>query len=97
MMRALNDYVIVEIVEEKSEIVRASGIVLMDQDSKLTTNNGDKVGSRNKLMVVDVDDAHSDLLNKEVIVNLYELQLFERDGKTYGVIPLKEIKVVFEK
>ena len=95
-MRALNNYVIVKIIEEKSEIVRPSGIVLPEQDGKITTNNGDTVGTRTKLVIVDIDDEHSDLLNKEVIVNNYEMQLFERDEQIYGAVPLDQVKVVFD-
>lgn len=91
----MKGYAIVEVLEEKEMIERPSGIVMMNQSSKIRTNAGDEVGVRQKLIVVDVDDENVDLLNKEVLVNLYEMQLFERDGKTYGVIPLKEIKVVF--
>lgn len=94
-MKALGNYVIVKITEEKSEVVRDSGIVLMYQNSKMTTNNGDQVGTRTKLTVVDASDEHADLLNKEVLVNQYQLQLFERDDVTYGVVPYDEIKVVF--
>lgn len=91
----MKGYAIVEVLEEKEMIERPSGIVMMNQSSKIRTNAGDEVGVRQKLIVVDVDDENVDLLNKEVLVNLYEMQLFERDGKTYGVVPLKEIKVVF--
>lgn len=91
----MKGYAIVEVLEEKEMIERPSGIVMMNQSNKIRTNAGDEVGVRQKLIVVDVDDENVDLLNKEVLVNLYEMQLFERDGKTYGVVPLKEIKVVF--
>lgn len=91
----MKGYAIVEVLEEKEMIERPSGIVMMNQSSKIRTNAGDEVGVRQKLIVVDVDDENVDLLNKEVLVNLYEMQLFEREGKTYGVVPLKEIKVVF--
>lgn len=91
----MKGYAIVEVLEEKEMIERPSGIIMMNQSSKIRTNAGDEVGVRQKLIVVDVDDENVDLLNKEVLVNLYEMQLFERDGKTYGVVPLKEIKVVF--
>jgi hypothetical protein len=94
-LKAMKGYAIVEVLEEKEMIERPSGIVMMNQSSKIRTNAGDEVGVRQKLIVVDVDDENVDLLNKEVLVNLYEMQLFERDGKTYGVVPLKEIKVVF--
>lgn len=91
----MKGYAIVEVLEEKEMIERPSGIVMMNQSNKIRTNAGDEVGVRQKLIVVDVDDENVDLLNKEVLVNLYEMQLFEREGKTYGVVPLKEIKVVF--
>lgn len=94
-LKAMKGYAIVEVLEEKEMIERPSGIVMMNQSSKIRTNAGDEVGVRQKLIVVDVDDENVDLLNKEVLVNLYEMQLFEREGKTYGVVPLKEIKVVF--
>lgn len=94
-LKAMKGYAIVEVLEEKEMIERPSGIVMMNQSNKIRTNAGDEVGVRQKLIVVDVDDENVDLLNKEVLVNLYEMQLFERDGKTYGVVPLKEIKVVF--
>ena len=94
-LKAMKGYAIVEVLEEKEMIERPSGIVMMNQSSKIRTNAGDEVGVRQKLIVVDVDDENVDLLNKEILVNLYEMQLFEREGKTYGVVPLKEIKVVF--
>ena len=94
-LKAMKGYAIVEVLEEKEMIERPSGIVMMNQSNKIRTNAGDEVGVRQKLIVVDVDDENVDLLNKEVLVNLYEMQLFEREGKTYGVVPLKEIKVVF--
>lgn len=93
-MKAINDYVIVKLVEEKSEIVRPSGIVLMNGDETKTTNNGDNIRVKTKFIVVDAADEHSDLLNKEVILNGYELQMFENDDTAYGVVPYKEIKVV---
>lgn len=93
-MKAINDYVIVKLVEEKSEIVRPSGIVLMNGDETKTTNNGDNIRVKTKFIVIDAADEHSDLLNKEVILNGYELQMFENDDTAYGVVPYKEIKVV---
>lgn len=93
-MKAMNDYVIVKLVEEKSEIVRPSGIVLMNGEEKATTNNGDNIKVKTHFIVIDADDEHSDLLNKEVVLNMYELQMFESEDKPYGVVPLKEIKVV---
>lgn len=93
-MKAINDYVIVKLVEEKSEIVRPSGIVLMNDGETKTTNNGDNIRVKTKFIVIDTADEHSDLLNKEVILNGYELQMFENDDTAYGVVPYKEIKVV---
>jgi hypothetical protein len=94
--KAMNGFAIVEVLEEKSEIIRPSGIVIAGDKKSIRTNAGDEVGVRQKLVVIDAPDENSDLLHKEVIVNLYEMQLFERDEKTYGVVPVKEIKVVFD-
>ena len=60
----MKGYAIVEVLEEKEMIERPSGIVMMNQSSKIRTNAGDEVGVRQKLIVVDVDDENVDLLNK---------------------------------
>lgn len=93
-MKAMNGYVVVELVEEKSEIIRPSGIVLANDGKKIHTNNGDEVNVKTKYVVYDIDDEHSDLLHKEVVINLYECQLFNFNDKIYGVVPFNEIKVV---
>lgn len=94
-MKAVNNYVIVELKEQPVEIITTGGIILPNGQEKTTTNSGDKVGVKQELVVVDApSDMADDLLGKTVIVNLYEMQLFENEGKTYGVLPINEIKVV---
>lgn len=94
-MKAVNNYVIVELKEQPVEIVTTGGIILPNGQEKTTTNTGDKVGVKQELVVVDAPTEFADdLVGKSVIVNLYEMQLFESDGTTYGVLPLNEIKVV---
>ena len=97
-MKALNNYVIVELVEEPvKEIVTTGGIILPNGEEKTTTNNGDKVGVKQKLVVVDAPNEFvDDLVGKKVVVNLYELQLFDNGDKTYGTIPISEVKVVLD-
>lgn len=94
-MKAVNNYVIVELKEQPVEIITTGGIILPNGQEKTTTNSGDKVALKQELVVVDApSEMADDLLGKTVIVNLYEMQLFENDGKTYGVLPINEIKVV---
>lgn len=94
-MKALGNFVVVELVKVEDKITKA-GIIVAQSNESYTTNSGDKVGVAHKNIVADIGSAVTISVQKgdEVIVNPWALQLFEVDDKTYGVVPQEEVKVV---
>lgn len=94
-MKALGNFVVVELVKVEDKITKA-GIIVAQSNESYTTNSGDKVGVAHKNIVADIGSAVTISVQKgdEVIVNPWALQLFEVDDKTYGVVPAEEVKVV---
>lgn len=94
-MKALGNFVVVELVKVEDKITKA-GIIVAQSNESYTTNSGDKVGVAHKNIVADIGSGVTISVQKgdEVIVNPWALQLFEVDDKTYGVVPQEEVKVV---
>ena len=94
-MKALGNFIVVELVKVEDKITKA-GIIVAQSNESYTTNSGDKVGVAHKNIVADIGSAVTISVQKgdEVIVNPWALQLFEVDDKTYGVVPQEEVKVV---
>lgn len=94
-MKALGNFIVVELVKVEDKITKA-GIIVAQSNESYTTNSGDKVGVAHKNIVADIGSAVTISVQKgdEVIVNPWALQLFEVDDKTYGVVPAEEVKVV---
>lgn len=94
-MKALGNFIIVELVKVEDKITKA-GIIVAQSNESYTTNSGDKVGVAHKNIVADIGSDVTISVQKgdEVIVNPWALQLFEVDDKTYGVVPAEEVKVV---
>lgn len=94
-MKALGNFIVVELVKVEDKITKA-GIIVAQTNESFTTNSGDKVGVAHKNIVADIGSAVTISVQKgdEVIVNPWALQLFEVDDKTYGVVPAEEVKVV---
>lgn len=94
-MKAIGHYVIVSIEKEKEKKTK-SGIVMLADSQQSTTNSGDKIGTNSIYKVYDIGSQVELSLQKddEVILNPWEVQLFEKDEKTYAVVPDLAIKVV---
>lgn len=94
-MKALGNFVVVEIQKIENKVTKA-GIIVAQTNESYTTNSGDKVGVAHKNVVTDIGSSVTISVQKgdEVIVNPWALQLFEVDDKTYGVVPQEEVKVV---
>lgn len=94
-MKALGNFIVVELVKVEDKITKA-GIIVAQSNESYTTNSGDKVGVAHKNIVANIGSAVTISVQKgdEVIVNPWALQLFEVDDKTYGVVPAEEVKVV---
>lgn len=97
-MRALSNYVIVELRKETTTTKKtASGLYVLNQEKTDTTKDGDKVVTTD-VTVVDVGpEANKEIkVGDHVALNYYELQILpEREGHIYGVIEDSEIKVVY--
>lgn len=95
-MKALKNYVIVEVKKSTSTTKKTkSGLYVLNQTVEDVTKDGTKVDTTS-ISIVDVGpEANPELKpGQSVILNFYELQMFERDEKVYGVIPDSEVKVV---
>ena len=95
-MKALKNYVIIEVKKSTSTTKKtASGLYVLNQAVEDVTKDGTRVDTT-YITVVDVGpEANPELKpGQQVILNFYELQMFERDEKVYGVIPDNEVKVI---
>lgn len=95
-MKACKNYIIVEVKKSTSTTKKTkSGLYVLNQAVEDTTKDGTKVDTTS-ISIVDVGpEANPELKpGQQVILNFYELQMFERDEKVYGVIPDTEVKVV---
>lgn len=91
-MKATNGYTILEIKKQENKKSK-SGLYLPQDSTSHTTNTGDRVGSNYHWIV---KESATYPIGKEVIINPWQVQLFDRDEITYGVIPDNEVKVVFD-
>lgn len=94
-MKAVGKFIVVEIVAEEQKVTKA-GLLLPSTSESYTTNSGDKVGVKHRNIVKSIGSQVELAVQEgdEVIVNPWNLQLFEVEDKTYGAVPESEVKVV---
>lgn len=94
-MKAIGRYVVVSI-EKQQETITKAGIVVLADSQQQTTNSGDKIGTNNIYRIADIGpQAEIDAkVGDTVIINPWEIQLFDNKDKTYGVCPDLAIKAV---
>lgn len=95
-MKACKNYIVVEVKKSTSTTKKTKGgLYVLNQAVEDTTKDGTKVDTT-CINIVDVGpEANPELKpGQSVILNFYELQMFERDDKVYGVIPDNEVKVI---
>lgn len=92
---ALGDYVVVAIEKEQEKITKA-GLVLASTGETIATNTGDKLGSTHRNIVASIGPKVTlDIkVGDEIVCNPWNIQLFEKDDKTYGAVPASEVKAV---